>query len=102
MIEKASPLSPKFPHRGTGGLTGVVLCGGNSTRMGKDKGLLKEEEQTWAEIATQKLTALHLPVLISVNREQFQTYEQIFPKERLVVDSESLGSKAPLFGLLSV
>ena len=44
-------------------MIGVVLCGGNSTRMGSDKGLLKEEEETWAELAGRKLKALQLPVL---------------------------------------
>jgi molybdopterin-guanine dinucleotide biosynthesis protein A len=83
-------------------MTGVVLCGGSSTRMGKDKGLLKEEEQTWAEIAARKFAALHLPVVISVNQQQAETYGQIFAPEQLVVDNERFDVKAPLFGLLSV
>lgn len=82
-------------------MTGVVLCGGSSTRMGTDKGLLKEEEQTWAEIAASKLTALALPVVVSVNDQQAPVYEQIFSKEQLIVDKE-IFAKAPLFGLLSV
>jgi molybdopterin-guanine dinucleotide biosynthesis protein A len=83
-------------------MTGVVLCGGSSTRMGTDKGLLKDEEQTWAELAARKLTALQLPVVISVNQQQRQLYEQIFFPEQLIVDSDSFSAKAPLFGLLSV
>lgn len=83
-------------------MTGVVLCGGSSSRMGTDKGLLKEEEQTWAELASSKLAAMHLPVFLSVNREQAQIYAQIFSIEQLVVDNESFIAKAPLFGLLSV
>lgn len=83
-------------------MTGIVLCGGNSTRMGTDKGLLKEEEQTWAELAASKLTALHLPVVVSVNREQLQMYEQIFPADQLLADNDTFDAKAPLFGLLSV
>ena len=70
--------------------------------MGTDKGLLKEEEQTWAELAARKFTALQLPVIISVNKEQFPVYEQIFPADQLVVDDERFTAEAPLFGLLSV
>ncbi|GAA4730652.1 molybdenum cofactor guanylyltransferase [Flavisolibacter ginsenosidimutans] len=83
-------------------MTGVVLCGGASTRMGSDKGLLKEENSTWAEVAAQKLAALQLSVVISVNRQQVQAYAQIFPNEQLLVDNEIFDAKAPLFGLLSV
>ena len=83
-------------------MTGVVLCGGNSTRMGSDKGLLKEEEETWSELATRKLKALGMPVYISINSQQYSAYEQIFPLEKLLVDDDRFEAKAPLFGLLSV
>ena len=83
-------------------MTGVVLCGGGSTRMGSDKGLLKEEEETWAEIAARKLKALGLPVVVSVNAQQFQMYKSIFAREQLIIDNEELDFKAPLAGLLSI
>jgi molybdenum cofactor guanylyltransferase len=83
-------------------MTGVVLCGGNSTRMGSDKGLLKEEEETWAEMAARKLGAIGLPVVVSVNTQQFQMYENIFERQQLISDNEDLGFHAPLAGLLSV
>lgn len=82
-------------------MKGIVLCGGNSTRMGSDKGLLKEEEETWAEIAARKLAALNLPVFVSVNRKQVPTYSQIFPGEQLITDHPGFEKGAPLFGLLS-
>lgn len=82
-------------------MTGIVLCGGNSTRMGRDKGLLKEEEETWAEFAVRKLQALDLPVFVSVNPQQVPIYEQIFSAKQLLVDNERFSEKAPLFGLLS-
>jgi molybdenum cofactor guanylyltransferase len=83
-------------------MIGVVLCGGNSTRMGIDKGLLKEGQNTWAEIASNKLQAIGLPVVVSVSSEQFKSYRHIFPEEELIVDKEDLNFKAPLAGLVSV
>ncbi len=83
-------------------MTGVVLCGGASTRMGSDKGLLKEEEETWAEIAARKLQAIGLPVVVSVNALQAPLYENIFDREKLIVDKDDFDFKAPLAGLLSV
>lgn len=82
--------------------TAVVLCGGRSTRMGSDKGLLEEGEKTWVEIAAEKLEALQLPVLVSINPQQQQAYAQIFPEEQLVIDGQDLHVKGPLLGLLSV
>lgn len=82
-------------------MTGLVLCGGSSSRMGKDKGLLKEEEITWAELAAQKLAAIHLPCFISVNAQQFEKYSLIFPKEKLIADQTNLNVKGPLLGIAS-
>lgn len=83
-------------------MTGVVLCGGASTRMGADKGLLKEEEETWAEIAARKLATLQLRVVVSVNAQQAPIYENIFDREGLITDNADVNFKAPLAGLLSV
>jgi molybdopterin-guanine dinucleotide biosynthesis protein A len=83
-------------------MIGVVLCGGNSTRMGTDKGLLKEGQETWAEIASNKLQAIGLPVVVSVSAEQFKSYRHVFLEEQLIIDQEDLNFKAPLSGLLSV
>ncbi len=70
--------------------------------MGSDKGLLKEEEETWAEIAAKKFRALHLPVAVSVNAQQVGPYSQIFSEDILITDNPAFADKAPLFGLLSV
>ena len=83
-------------------MTGVVLCGGNSIRMRQDKGLLKEEEETWAEIAARKLASLQLPVVVSVNAGQVIEYENIFDTNMLITDNAEMDFKAPLAGLLSV
>ena len=85
-------------------MLGVVLCGGQSTRMGSDKGLLKLDAYTyiWAKSAADKLSALSLPVVISVNPGQYETYRSFFAADSLVKDNEKLSIKGPLYGVLSV
>ncbi|MDQ2719895.1 MAG: NTP transferase domain-containing protein [Bacteroidota bacterium] len=85
-------------------LTGVVFCGGKSSRMGSDKGLLQKGLTTWAELAFQKLQCLGLKVVISINETQKETYSRVFTEELLVVDRPSsvFNCEGPLRGLLSV
>ena len=83
-------------------MTGVVLCGGQSTRMGTDKGLLKSHANTWAEAAVNKLKALSIDIKISVNTKQFADYSIVFPVDILIADNDSLKIKGPLCGILSV
>lgn len=85
-------------------LTGVVFCGGRSTRMGSDKGLLQKGHVTWAELAFQKLQCLGIKVIISVNETQQETYGHIFSRKLLMVDKPTsiFNFGGPLKGLLSV
>jgi molybdopterin-guanine dinucleotide biosynthesis protein A len=83
-------------------MIGVVLSGGQSTRMGTDKGLLKKDDLTWTEIAVEKLSSLELPIVVSVNQNQVGSYSKIFPADKLVIDNEAIPVKGPLLGLLSV
>ena len=55
-------------------MLGIILCGGQSSRMGSDKGLLKLEAKTWAQTAIDKMTVLNIPVKISVNNQQYSEY----------------------------
>ncbi len=82
-------------------MLGVILCGGQSSRMGSDKGLLKTQSETWAQLAADKITMLGLPVVISVNEHQFRDYNNLFPATQLLKDNPSLQLKGPLLGVLS-
>jgi len=83
-------------------MLGVILCGGQSTRMGSDKGMIALQSATWAEAAAGKMAELQLPVLISVNEDQFNTYSNVFPVKQLVKDDTGIDVRGPLRGVLSV
>ena len=56
-ITATSTRHGSLPHP----LTGIILCGGESRRMGRDKGLLEKDGVTWAQYMADKLSgASHL------------------------------------------
>lgn len=79
---------------------GVVMAGGLSSRMGQDKGLLKDTGQTWAENAFAKLNQLPMEVIVSINEKQKLPYSDLFHPELLIVDKNMI--EGPLNGILSV
>jgi molybdenum cofactor guanylyltransferase len=81
-------------------MVGVVLCGGESKRMGSDKGLMENNGETWAGQIAGKLLSLNLPVVVSINEQQQELYSKLFSPEQLIVDNIDI--KGPLKGLLSV
>ncbi|EHQ24595.1 molybdenum cofactor guanylyltransferase [Mucilaginibacter paludis] len=81
-------------------LLGVAMCGGQSRRMGTDKGLIMRGGMAWAQIVTSKLSNLQIPVVISINPSQYSNYKQLFDPGSLIMDTLTL--QGPLNGLLSV
>lgn len=83
-------------------MLGVILCGGQSLRMGTDKGLLKMMKSTWAQNAYEKLSQLDLSIVISVNSNQIAEYAELFNDGEIIIDNSKLQLKGPLCGVLSV
>jgi molybdopterin-guanine dinucleotide biosynthesis protein A len=82
-------------------MIGVVLCGGQSIRMGADKGLMTSGNDTWAYLTAKKLQSLQLPVKFSVNNSQEIAYGALFQNENLISDNQELAIGGPLKGILS-
>ncbi len=83
-------------------LIAVILSGGQSSRMGQDKGLLQDDGVAWVETLQQKLNQLPLPVYVSINQQQLNTYEAALTAQNLILDNQSLRHiNGPLKGILS-
>ncbi len=81
-------------------LAGIILCGGESRRMGRDKGSLPIGQTTWAQHMGDKLAFLQIPVLYAVNELQLTGYAAYIPAGQLVLDNAD--ARGPMKGILSV
>lgn len=77
-------------------ITGIVLAGGNSSRMGQDKGLLKVGNSTLIEKIVEELRPFVGEVLISTNQKERYS----FLKDVRFVEDFRKG-EGPLVGILS-
>ena len=86
-------------------LLGVVLAGGQSKRMGVDKGLLREIQDdgttpSWTRIALDKLARVSDEVAVSIRGEQRAAYARDLPEVELIEDTHR--APGPMGALLSV
>ena len=82
-------------------MIGVVLCGGHSTRMHRDKGLMQSGKDTWAQRMIDLLLQVCDTVIVSINEEQ-ASYREKLSGCSFVSDDENLGLHGPLQGVFSV
>lgn len=83
------------------GFLGVVLCGGRSTRMGRDKGLIEKEDFVWSELVRINFTKLGIPSVVSINADQLESYSTHYRPSKLIVDCID-NCNGPMNGLLSI
>jgi molybdopterin-guanine dinucleotide biosynthesis protein A len=81
-------------------LLGVILCGGESKRMGTDKGLMPVQLTIRAKFMAEKLSFVKCPVIFSINKKQFNSYSHQILSPDLVIDDNTING--PARGLLSV
>jgi molybdopterin-guanine dinucleotide biosynthesis protein A len=82
-------------------MVGLVLSGGQSTRMGFDKGLISHETTTWVQIAYEKLKEVVADVFVSINSLQSKEYTELLGEETIILDNPKIPVKGPLLGILS-
>ena len=75
-------------------LTGIVLAGGKSSRMGEDKGLVSFRGRTLVEYPLELLSSLCKQVLISTNNQEYNRFGH-------PLVSDQFTFRAPINGIYS-
>ncbi len=82
-------------------LTGLILCGGGSVRMGKEKHLLPYHGMPQWKYVTQVFTRMGLTSLISCRPDQVASFGSQAPGIVVVPDHPAVSGHGPMSGLLS-
>ncbi len=100
-LEHATVLDRDFFTPGKQNLpqpTGLILCGGQSTRMGKDKAFITYHQLPQYAHLTELMAPICHPVYISCNKDQSIHFPQGSP---LITDRTVFKDAGPMTGLLS-
>lgn len=82
-------------------LTGLILCGGASARMGQEKHLIPYHGMPQWKYATQLFTRIGLTSLISCRLDQVASFGKQAPGIVVVPDHPDLAGHGPISGLMS-
>lgn len=80
-------------------LYGLILSGGQSSRMGQDKGLIQINKVKFIEQVLRQMKKYIPHIFVSLNPGQIREYENILTEEQII--SDSVNTKGPMTGLLS-
>lgn len=87
------------PEEDPNKLVALILAGGMSSRMGKDKGTLELNGQRWVDYIAGCCSKINLTAFYSINVNQTEEYMSFLPSENILVDAVDV--KGPLAGLFS-
>ena len=79
-----------------GRLTGIVLAGGQSTRMGRDKAFIERDSRYLYLLAAEQLSLFCDEVFISLNQDQSETHVLEWP-----IITDTYVCQGPMGGLMS-
>ena len=74
------------------GVTGIILAGGKSSRMGSDKGLLEFNDKPMIQTIIDALSALDIPIFIVSNNDEYKQFG-------LPVIEDVVKDKGPVAGI---
>lgn len=77
-------------------LSGIILAGGNSLRLGQDKSLLKLGDTLVLDIVCKKLASFASELIVAVNQP-----EKLYKKKTLKIVRDEVPSYGPLGGILT-
>lgn len=98
-LQNAIIIDDSFLQTALPPLLGVVLCGGQSVRMGTDKAFITYHQQPQYAHVFRMMQAFCTNIIVSCNEQQKSNFTQNYPTQ---TDSATFGNCGPLSGVLSV